>query len=92
MSAELEIPQAARDAAIRLLAEPRDWREMWAHLDDVIRAIAAPVVAGELSGFADAYAATIPGDYRDWTDVDMALNGVVNELRARVDDLLGDES
>jgi hypothetical protein len=59
MSAELEVPKASLEALTAV--DPGNW-DSWAHLDEDVRAIAAPVVAAELRRQADGldgYAASL---------------------------------
>lgn len=87
---ELEIPTRALSVAYGALLSAvmrgADEGQMSA---SVVYAAGPHIVAAELRGFADAYANTIPADHLSWDDADVALNGVVNELRSRADELDG---
>lgn len=87
---ELEIPNAAYNAMIDV-KELGSWNS-WAHVDEAVRAIAAPVVAAELRRLAAKITAelaeavvTVPAD----ADFDLGVRDVVRELEFRANELVG---
>lgn len=74
MSAPLEIPKAARRAFVPLLNLGMQ-ADSWAHVDETIRLIAAPVVAAELRRLAGVWAHT------------GVMYSVLRDLRARADEI-----